>query len=66
MVLLIFDLSFFFSLQLDSFQAAPAVHRWWGSGERARRPGHTAWVPRDNQPTDAEAELYANEARLQH
>ena len=53
---------------LDSFQAAPAVHRWWGSSERARRPGHTAWAPRDNQPTDAEleAELYAIEARLQH
>ena len=31
---------------LDSFQEAHAVHRWWGSGERARRPGHTAWVPR--------------------
>ena len=56
---------------LDSFQEAHAVHRWWGSGERARRPGHTAWVPQDNQLTDAEleAELYAVAelyARLQH
>ena len=37
---------------LDDFQPAPAVRRWWGSGERARRQGYTVWAPRLNQPTD--------------
>ena len=60
-----FYLRFYFVI---FFIAAPAAHRWWGSGERARRPGHTAGAPQDNRPTHVElpAELYAIEARLQH
>ena len=38
---------------LAQFQAAPAVSRWWGSGERTRRPGSGARV---NQPTEADIE----------
>ena len=38
---------------LGQFQAAAAVNRRWGSGERSRRPGFAARV---NQPTDAELE----------
>ena len=51
---------------LDDFQPAPAVRRWWGSGERARRPGYTVWAPRLNQPTDLDLanELLEIEASL--
>ena len=50
---------------LGQFQAAHAVSRWWGSGERSRHPGFAARV---NRPTDAELkqELEEIEAGLGH
>ena len=48
----------------DDFDACGAVHRWWGSGQRTRRPGFSPWASHDLTQVELEKELEEELAKI--